>query len=207
MKSSLSVPSLIVAAMLAVSFSLPADAGGKAPRALGDREAAIASLGRGAEFASDGNRYQLLLGVRALRIKKQSDTSQVLQTLGATPSDVIESRTGLMFVRRALVAGRSTASAETVNSQVLQPVAINRDTGTLGLMTGTIMVHLKNLADAPALASTHGLTLTRSYDHLGMAFFTVTRGSDVLTAAARLTTDPRVTRADPEVLEALRQPY
>lgn len=52
----------------------------------------------------------------------------------------------------------------------------------------------------------HGLTLQRAYDHLGTAFYTVARGGDLLAAAAQLAADARVTSAEPEVLEALRQP-
>lgn len=75
----------------------------------------------------------------------------------------------------------------------------------LGILSGAIIVKPRNLADAMDLATAHDLVLLRSYDHLGIALFSVQKG-DLLAAAARLAADPKVVSAEVEVVEHIRTP-
>lgn len=198
---------------LAIAFALAgvlvvAPAGAQPPERSsarhGERAALIQGLTKGQEITVEGVRYQHLPELRAVRITKKSNTSQVLGQLGVQAADLVDSHEGLAFVRRP--SGRAEAQTETANSHTLYPVVLNTENGQLGLLSGTIIVKPRDLADAEALASTHGLVLLRSYDHLGVAFFTVQKGRELLAAAAGLAADPRVLSAEVEVIEHIRTP-
>lgn len=66
---------------------------------------------------------------------------------------------------------------------------------------------LKNMANAAAVASDHGLELVREFAHLQAVFYRVKPGQDVVAAAASLAADARVSSAEVEVIENMDVPY
>jgi hypothetical protein len=72
--------------------------------------------------------------------------------------------------------------------------------------TGTLVVKPKSMADAAAIASSHGLEKVKEYPHLQTVFYRVKSNMDIAEAAAALQADSRVESAYPEVLEHAHLP-
>jgi len=63
-----------------------------------------------------------------------------------------------------------------------------------------------SMADAAAIAGSHGLDMVKEYPHLQTVFYRVKSNRDVADAAAALQADPRIENAYPEILEHVRLP-
>ena len=83
------------------------------------------------------------------------------------------------------------------------PVALNTRTGNLGVVLGTLIVHLRDATDAPAVARDHDLLVASMAWQLSVAFLKVPVGRDLIAAAAALSSDERVVSAELEVSEGL----
>jgi len=163
-----------------------------ADEALAGRAAMLQSLQRGREIIGAGGKvYQHLPEVKAVEGK---DAAQ-----GA----VIETKGKLVLFRGG--ATGSIALDRSGNS-VVYPTVVNPQTGTLGVLTGALVVKPKNMADADAIAASHALDKVRAFPHLQTVFFKVRPGEDIADAAAALQADPRVESAYPEIIERVRQP-
>ncbi len=85
-------------------------------------------------------------------------------------------------------AQQKPAFVERVAGATIFPTVVNTRTGTLGVLTGTLVVKPKNLADAAAIASTHGLAEGKAYPHLRTVFYRVRANTDIADVAARMPT-------------------
>jgi hypothetical protein len=171
-----------------------------------DRNALVQSLAKGQAFTSDGTPYQFLPEVQVLRMSKRETPQQALPQVGARTTDLLAQQGRLAVIRRAAAKGITAARVESINQRNLLPAALNTQTQQFGMLTGNILVKPKGMAQAAQLASDHGLSLSGDFAHLGIAYYEVKAGHDVLAATAALAADPRVTSAEPEVIERLHEP-
>src|SRR5215472_8756742 len=140
-----------------------------ADEALAGRAAMLQSLQREREITGAGGRvYRHLPEVRAVEGK---DAAQ-----GA----VIETKGKLVLFRGA--ATGSTALGRDGNS-VVYPTVVNVQTGTLGVLTGALVVKPRDLSDADAIASSHALDRGRVFAHLQTVFYKARPGEDIADVA------------------------
>ena len=88
----------------------------------------------------------------------------------------------------------------------MYPTVVNTRTGTLGVLTGTLVVKPKSMADAAAIANSHGLQKGKEYPQLQTVFYRVKSNTDIADVAAALQADSRVETAYPEIFEHVRLP-
>jgi len=163
-----------------------------ADEALAARTAMLQSLQRGREITGAGGRvYRHLPEVRAVEGKE------------ATQGAVIETKGKLVLYRGAAAA---SVALDRRGSSVVYPTVVNPQTGTLGVLTGALVVKPKDMADADAIASSHALDKGRVFAHLQTVFYKVRPGEDIADVSAALQADPRVESAYPEIIERVRQP-
>ncbi len=170
-----------------------------------ERRALVESLPKGAAFQSGGQEYQLLGGVRAVLRRPEVGERQALETVGATQADVLEAKGGFLVFLESPSAAPVAARTATPLASTL-PVAVNKRTGGLGIVLGSLTVRLRNPAAAEAVGRDHGLRLTLSAPALSTAFYEVPQGQDIQAAAAELARDGRVTSAEVEVKEHFAVP-
>src|SRR5262249_35023151 len=121
----------------------------------------------------------------------------------AASGAVIETK-GRMVLYRGAATG-SVALDRNAKS-VVYPTVVNAQTGTLGVLTGALVVKPKKMSDADAIASSYALDKDRVFAHLQTVFYKVRPGEDIADVAAALAADPRVESAYPEIVESVRQP-
>jgi len=156
------------------------------------QEHLLQSLQRGKEITgASGRVYQHLPEVRAV-VGKDAAQGPVIETKG----------------RLVLFRGAATGSValDRIGNSVVYPTVVNPQTGTLGVLTGALVVKPKNMSDADAIASSHGLDKDRVFAHLRTVFYKVRPGEDIADVSAALQADPRVESAYPEIIESVRQP-
>lgn len=158
---------------------------------------------RGVAVLSNNEQYQLLPGVRATTSKASEQPQQTLSRVGGNA--VIETK-GNFVVYTAAAQGASASIAQTGNVTTY-PTVLNSRTGGVGILPGTVNVKLKNMGNAAAVASDHGLELLHAFAHLQLASYRVKPGQDVVAAAAKLAADARVASAEVEVLEHMNEPH
>src|SRR5205809_870794 len=78
--------------------------------------------------------------------------------------------------------------------------------GQYRVLPGTLVVKPKRLADAAAIASSHGLEKGKEYPHLQTVLCRAKAGTDIADAAAVLQADARIESAYPEIIEYVRVP-
>jgi len=169
------------------------------------RRALVESLPKGTAFRSGGQEYQIVGGVRAVARAPEAGERQALAAVGAAPADLIEAKGSFLVYREAASAAPVAARTAAGGGSTL-PVAVNRRTGGLGVVLGSLTVRLRDPAAAEAVAREHGLRLTFSAPHLSTAFYQVPEGKDIQAAAAELAGDGRVTAAEIEVKEHFAVP-
>jgi hypothetical protein len=170
-----------------------------------ERRALVESLPKGSAFRSGGQEYQIVGGVRAVAKGPEAEERQALEAVGAAAADLLEAKGGFLVYREAAGAAPVAARAAAGPGSTL-PVAVNRRTGGLGIVLGSLTVRLRDPAVAEAVAREHGLRLTFSAPHLSTAFYQVPQGQDIQAAAAELARDGRVTTAEIEVKEHFAVP-
>jgi hypothetical protein len=184
-----------IVALCFLAISAPAlaqERSRSADEALAARTAMLQSLQRGREITgASGRVYRHLPEVRAVEGKE------------AAQGAVIETKGKLVLYRGA--ATGSVALDRSGNS-VVYPTVVNPQTGTLGVLTGALVVKPKDMADADAIARSHALEKGRVFSHLQTVFYKVRPGEDIADVLAALQADPRVESAYPEIIERVRQP-
>lgn len=169
------------------------------------RATLLQGMERGAAFVSNNHSYRLLPAARAVRLTAGETTRQALGRLQIAHSEVLEHR-GNMLLYRDPAGAATGAVLRARDHTTAYPVVLNTDTQELGFLPGTIRATLVHATDPPAVASAHGATVYRSFPQLGVVYFRIGPGQDVLGLAAALAADARVVTADPEVIEHLRVP-
>ena len=193
--------------ILALTLLLVAPASlaqGYGTTAKAERAAMLETLQRGKEIAVGKERYQHLPEVRAVELGSSAQTpQQALSLAQAGSAEVIETKGRLVLYR---AGGINPALVQRVGATTVYPTVVNSRTGTLGVLTGTLVVKPKSMADAAAIASRHGLAEGKEYPHLRTVFYRVKANTDIADVAAALQADPRVENAYPEIIEYVRLP-
>ena len=169
----------------------------------GARAAMIEGLERGKPITIRGERYRQLPGAVAVERKTRATPEQAVAPLGASSADIIESKGKLVVLRSSR---KSAGFVEQAAGAPVYPTVLNTRTGAIGVLTGTLIVKPKNMADADAIASSHGLETAKVYPQLQTVFYKAKDGVDLADVSAALQADPRVESAYPEIVEHVRVP-
>ena len=195
--------SIRIAALLLLLIAVPAAGQGSAEGGPAARAAMVAKLDRGKEMKGSGARYQHLPQVGAVAAGDDETAEQALARIGENGAQVVETKGRLVLFRSATTRAVSVGSA---GDSRVYPAVINARTGALGVLTGSLVVRPKSMADADAIASAHGLEKVKAYPQLRAVFYKVNDGADIADASAALQADPRVEMAYPEIIENVRRP-
>ena len=150
-----------------------------------------------------GAQYQHLPQVGAVAAGDGETAEQALARIGEVGAQVVETKGRIVLFRSAKARPASVASA---GDSRVYPAVVNARTGALGVLTGSLVVRPKSMADADAIASAHGLEKVRAYPQLQTVFYRVKPGADIADASAALQADPRIEIASPEIIDRVRVP-
>src|SRR5207247_9289709 len=156
------------------------------------------------EIQGSRGQYRVLPEVHAVEHKAPAETPQeALSRIGEGGAQVLETKGKLVLFRSAQ---QKPAFVERVAGATVYPTVVNTRTGTFGVLTGTLVVKPRSLADAAAIASSHGLEKGKEYPHLQTVFYRAKAGTDIADALAALQADARIESASPEIIEYVRVP-
>jgi hypothetical protein len=168
-----------------------------------ERAAMLQTFERGKLLKGSREQYQHLPQVFAVALANSSETPEQAIARTENGAQIVEIKGRLVLFRSAQV---KPALVEQAGSASVYPTVVNTRTGTLGVLTGALVVKPKNLAEADAIANSHGLEKGKEYAHLQTVFYRVKANTDIADVAAALQADPRVESAYPEIMEYVRTP-
>lgn len=169
-----------------------------------ERAAMLETLQKGKQIQGSRGQYLSLPEVHAVEHRASAETPQeALARVGEGGAQVLETKGRLVLFRSAQ---QKPAFVERVAGATVYPTVVNAQTGTLGVLTGTLVVKPKKLADAAAIASSHGLAKGKEYPQLQTVFYRAKAGTDIADALAALQADARIESAYPEIIEYVRVP-
>ena len=190
--------------MLAVSLAWAQESPKPAKARAAERAAMLETLQKGKQIQGSREQYRFLPEVHAVEHRASAETPQeALARVGEGGAQVLETK-GRFVLFRSMQ--QKPAFVERVAGATVYPTVMNTRTGTFGILTGTLVVKPKNLGDAAAIASSHGLEKGKEYPHLQTAFYRAKAGTDIADALAALQADARIEIAYPEIIEYLRTP-
>jgi hypothetical protein len=164
----------------------------------------VKSLERGKQMKGSREQYQHLTQVFAVALESSSETpEQAVARAGGSGAQLVETK-GRLVLYRAQTAG--PAQMKRAGGTIVYPTAVNIRTGTLGVLTGMLIVKPKNMADADAIGGSHGLEKSKVYPQLQTVFYRAKANVDIADVSAALQADPRVESAYPEIVERVRVP-
>jgi hypothetical protein len=176
----------------------------KPARTAAERAAMLETLQRGKEIKGSREQYRFLPEVHAVEYRASAETQQeALARIGESGAQVLETKGRLVLFRSAQP---KPALVVHVAGTTVYPTVVNVRTGTLGVLTGTLVVKPKSMADAAAIASSHGLEKGKEYPHLQTVFYRAKAATDIADVAAALQADARIESAYPEIIEYVRVP-
>ena len=189
--------------LLFASAGFPQDyqKAGKARAA--ERAAMLQTFERGKPLKGSREQYQHLPQVFAVALANSSETPEQAIARTENGAQLVEIKGRLVLFRSAQV---KPALVEHAGTASVYPTVVNTRTGTLGVLTGALVVKPKNLAEADAIANSHGLETAKAYPHLPTVFYSAKAGTDIADAAAALQADTRIESAYPEIIEYVRVP-
>jgi hypothetical protein len=183
---------------LAQKYDKPLDAGAA------ERTAMLNTLARGKPMKGSRDEYQHLPQVSAVALTNAAETpEQALGRVGESGAQVVETK-GRLVLFRSVQA--KPAAMRYAGGNGVFPTAVNARTGTLGVLTGNLIVKPKSMSDADAIAAGRGLEKTKAYPQLQTVFYKVKPDADIADVSAALQADPRVESAYPEIIERVRVP-
>ncbi|HET7764726.1 MAG TPA: hypothetical protein VFK92_06505 [Burkholderiales bacterium] len=189
---------LIAPAALAQKYQSSGKPGGT------DRAAMLKSLERGKTLKGSGDQYQQLPQVFAVTLANSNEQPQAaIARTSDSGAQLVETKGKLVLYRSAT---SRPAVLQSAGSASVFPTVVNTRTGTLGVLTGTLIVRPKKMSDADAIASSHGLQKSKAYEQLQTVFYKVKPGADIADVSAALQADPRIEIAYPEIIEHVRVP-
>jgi hypothetical protein len=169
-----------------------------------ERAAMVKTFERGKSMKGSREQYQHLTQVFAVALVNSSETpEQAIARTGESGAQLVETKGRLVLYRSAQTRSASVGRAGGTN---VYPTAVNTRTGTLGVLTGMLIVKPKNMDDADAIASSHGLEKSKAYPQLQTVFYRAKAGVDLADVSAALQADARVESAYPEIVEHVRVP-
>ena len=190
--------------ILAAQAGLAQESHKTAKARVAERAAMLETLQKGKQIQGSRDQYRFLPEVHAVEHRASAETPQeALSRIGEGGAQVVETKGRLVLFRSAQP---KPALVERVAGATVYPTVVNVRTGTLGVLTGSLVVKPKSMADAAAIAISHGLEKGKEYPHLQAVFYRVKANADIADVAAALQADPRVESAYPEIVEHLRSP-
>ena len=168
-----------------------------------ERAAMLQTFERGKLLKGSREQYQHLPQVFAVALANSSETPEQAISRTENGAQLVEIKGRLVLFRSAQV---KPALVEHAGTASVYPTVVNTRTGTLGVLTGALVVKPKNLAEADAIANSHELETAKAYPHLHTVFYRVKANMDIADVAAALQADPRVESAYPEIIEYVRTP-
>ncbi len=170
-------------------------------------KAEYATLPQGDSITSGGQTYVVLPDVRAVPANPGEEPAG-LTVLERKGRFVVYKETRPQLKSPSALSAQDAGFGSGLAGQPLlsHAVVLNQRTGRVGVVIGTILVKLADMSQAEAIGAAQGLTVSSRFDHLNLAFYTAAPGQDLAAATAALRADPRVTSADPEILENVRKP-
>lgn len=198
-----------IAAVVFVLLPALAWGGGEPPPGMSAqaRAALVKESPKGPEFRSSRQAYRMVGGLRATALPVGASVNQGLAAVRSSPGELVEQKGPYLIYRESLAQGTAIlASAAELDRSRTFPVAVNVQTGRLGVVASVLVVKLKDVGAAPALAAANGLVLTFVAEGIGYAFFEVPEGRDLLSVASGVARDARVKSAELEVRENFNVP-
>lgn len=189
---------------LCLAFASGAALGQEARDPAAERAAMLETLQRGKDIKGNRELYRHLPEVFAVEHDASGETPrQAMARIGEGGAQVVEIKGRLVLFRSAR---QKPAFVQRAAGGNIYPTVLNIRTGKFGVLTGTLVVKPKSMADAAAIASSHGLEKGKEYPQLQTVFYRVKANTDIADAAAALQADPRVESAYPEIIEYVRTP-
>jgi len=149
------------------------------------------------------DQYQHLTQVFAVALANSETPEQAVARAGDAGAQLVETKGRLVLYRSS---STKPASVYGAGGTSVFPTVVNDRTGSLGVLTGELIVKPRNMEDADAIASGRGIEKTKAYPQLQAVFYRVKAGVDIADVAAALQADPRVESAYPEIIERVRVP-
>ena len=147
---------------------------------------AIAAVAR--EMTSGRSRYQL------------ADVSAIESgSFSASLGEAVETKAGFTV----FIPKNPSSSDGFKLSQRQRPVVVNVANGQFGIVTGTLIVKLKDFNELDAVEAAFGLEVVTSDDTIATAYYRAPIGVEVDRLVERIRKDPRVVRADAEIVQAI----
>ena len=169
-----------------------------------ERAAMLEGLRRGKPIKGSHEQYRHVPEVFAVERRGSAETpQQAISRVGASGRQVLELRGDFVLFR---ATQQEPAFVERVAGSAMYPTVVNDRTGTFGVLTGTLVVKPKSMAESSAIASRYGLEITKEYAQLRTVLFRVKSGMDVADVTAALQADPRIESAYPEIIEHVHMP-
>ncbi len=175
------------------------------------REALIASLPRGEAFENDGQPYIWLPTLRA--VKQTSGNAARNISANAVPENGGDEVNGEFLEEKGLfsiykpAAASSAPGMKTANGMSgnfpAHPVVFNQRTKTLGALTRTLWLKLRDMRDTDGIAGEYGMDLSFSNTAMETSFYEVPEGIDLQALRTRLQGDPRIVRVTLEVIDRI----
>jgi len=159
------------------------------------REAFVVSFPQGESFENDGSVYVWLPTLRA----EKTDTRKDMAV-----EDVIE-RKGLFSVYKQsqVTVPSIRAENESADSVPTHPVVYNLKTKSIGIITGKLLLELKNMQDAPHIADMYNLSLSFANIEMSTAFYDIPGDVNIQTLRKQLQADPRVVRVTLDIVDRI----
>ena len=195
---------IVALCLMFAAAAAPAQESREPARTAAERAAMLETLQRGKEIKGSREQYRHLPEVYAVEHHPSAETPQeALARVGESNAQLVEIKGRFVLFRSAQ---QNPALVARAAGTTVYPAVVNVRTGTLGVLTGSLVVKPKSMADAAAIAISHGLEKGKEYPHLQTVFYRVKADADIADVAAALQADPRVESAYPEIIENLRSP-
>lgn len=86
-----------------------------------------------------------------------------------------------------------------------RPVVVNQSSGAIGIVTGTIVVRVRDFEEVDAIAKAFNLEVVSTDDTIATAFYRAPKGFEIDDLLEMLRADGRVAHADAEIIQSMRQ--
>jgi len=167
-----------------------------------ERAAMLETLQKGKAIKGDHDEYRHIPEVMAVA-RAAKETPQDAVARAGAGGQFVETKGRLVLFRSTQ---QNAALVKSSAGATVYPTVLNTRTGNFGVLTGTLIVQPRNMADAAQIANGHGLTTIKEYPQIRFVFYRAKAGTDIADAAAALRADPRVETAYPEIVEYVRTP-
>ncbi len=167
----------------------------------------INSLEKGEEIKNGHDKYIFIPGLKALNSEISTSNSKSNLLRSESSGDEILGKKGRFSIYRSNSSGINSrkASKQHIGKNSERPVVQNRRTGRLAVVTGNIIVKLKDIGTAQNIAKTYNLELSFTNKFMKTAFFSSLDLSNLPALKNNLENDSRVIRVNLEIVDKIRK--